>query len=75
MRQDVCDLIARLKVAETLLEKNAGARTQAERIEIGLVLRDARAAARQAGVSDAALRRASEQIGRRAGLRPGEISL
>jgi hypothetical protein len=75
MVRGVCDLVARLLVAERLLERHAGPRTGLERKQIDRVLHDAYVFARKSGVTDTAMRRASRRVGRRAGLSPEDLQI
>lgn len=75
MMRGVCDLVARLLVAERLLERHARARTGPEREQIDRVLRDAYLFAKQAGVSDSAMQRASRRVGRKAGLSADDLKI
>jgi hypothetical protein len=75
MVRGVCDLVARLLVAEKLLERHAGPRTGPERKQIDQILHDAYMLAKESGVTDTAMRRASRRVGRRAGLNPKDLQL
>lgn len=75
MVRGVCDLVARLLVAERLLERHAGPRTDIERKQIDNILHDAYVFAKNSGVSETAMRRASRRIGRRAGLTAEDLRI
>jgi hypothetical protein len=75
MMRGVCDVVARLLVAERLLERHAGARTGDERRQIDRILHDAYQFAKKSGVSDSDMLRASRRVGRKAGLKPEDLRI